>query len=291
KYADGEQSFARALRLRPRDSDALLGLADSYNGQGRAAEAEKLYQQVLALRPDETNALSRYGYFCFTRGRHEEAANYFRKVSELAPEFAQAHTNLGAALDKLGRKEEARLAYQKALALQPTAVGFSNLGALEFSLGRYSDARLSFMHATELAPSDHVMWANLGDACRFVPGKESEASAAYERAIHAAEGTLQINPNDANARSVVALCLARTGKGEEGQREIRRALELDPTNTNVLYRAAVIALLRGNSDAAVSWIERAVANGYPTRELQSDPELEALRALPSFRKAVESRKS
>ncbi|HUR81843.1 MAG TPA: protein kinase, partial [Thermoanaerobaculia bacterium] len=47
KYADGEQSFARALRLRPRDSDALLGLADSYNGQGRAAEAEKLYQQVL----------------------------------------------------------------------------------------------------------------------------------------------------------------------------------------------------------------------------------------------------
>jgi serine/threonine-protein kinase len=291
KFADAEQSFARALRLRPQSPDALLGLGDSYNGQGRAAEAEKLYQQVLALRPDETNALSRYGAFCYRQGRYEDAAKYFRKVSELVPDFAQAHTNLGGALQALGRDEDARGAYQKALALQPTAIGFSNLGALEYSLGRYADARLSFMHATELAPSDHVIWANLGDACRWVPGKADEANAAYERAIHTAEGTLQVNPNDANARSIVALCLARSGKGEEAQREIRRALELDPTSANVLYRAAVIALLRGNSDTAVSWIERAVANGYPTRDLQSDPELEALRALPSFRKAIESRKS
>ena len=282
-------SFQRALALRPRSSDALLGMADAWNAQGREAEAEKIYQQVLALRPDEANALSRYGFFCFTRGRYDEAVAHFRKVAQLVPDFAQAHSNLGAALSKLGRNEEARVAYQTALALQPTAVGFTNLGALEFSLGRYADARQSFLRATELAPSDVVVWANLGDACRFIPGGEAQARSAYERAIRAAAATLQLNPNDAYTRSVVALCLARSGKVDEGQREMRRALELDPTNASVLYKAAMIALIRGNSDSAVSWIERAVANGYSIKDLQSDPELEPLRGLPAFRKAIESK--
>ena len=287
--AEAVQSFERALALRPQSSDALLGMADAYNSQGREAEAEKIYQKVLALRPDETNALSRYGFFCFTRGRYDEAATHFRKVSQLVPDFAQAHTNLGAALSKLGRNEEARLALQKALALQPSAVGYSNLGTLEFSLGRYADARQSFTRATELAPSDFVMWANLGDACRWTPGGEGQAQSAYERAIRAADDALQINPNDAYARSVVALCLTRSGKAGDGQREIRRALELDPTNASVLYKAAVIALIRGNNESAVSWIERAVANGYSVKDLESDPELESLRGLPAFRKAVESK--
>jgi Flp pilus assembly protein TadD/TolB-like protein len=283
------KSFEHALRLRPQSSDALLGMADAYNSQGRAGEAEKLYQKVLALRPDETSAMSRYGAFCYVQGRHEEAAKYFRKVSELVPDLAQAHSNLGAALQKLDRNEEARIAFRKALALQPSAVGYSNLGTLEFSLGRYGDARQSFTRATELSPSDLVMWANLGDACRWAPGGAEQAKVAYERAVRLAEGALQVNPNDAYTRSVVALCLARSGKVDEGQREIRRALELDPTNATVLYKAAVIALIRGNSDTALSWIERAVANGYSVNDLQRDPEMETLRGLPAFRKAVESR--
>ena len=287
--AEAVQSFERALAQRPQSSDALLGKADALNAQGRAEEAEKIYRQVLALRPDETGALSRYGFFCFTRGRYEEAVTHFRKVSQLVPDFALAHSNLGGALSKLGRNEEARAAYQKALALQPTAIGFTNLGVLEFSLGRYADARQSFLRATELAPSDVVAWANLGDACRWAPGAAGEARQAYERAVTSAEQALQVNPNDAYTHSVVALCLTRNGRIDEGQRGIRRALELDPTNPDVLYKAGMIALLRGNSDSAVSWLERAVANGYPVHDLTRDPELEPLRGLPAFRKAVESK--
>jgi len=287
--AEAVQSFQRSLALRPQNPDALLGLGDSYNALGRAAEAEKLYQQVLALRPDETNALSRYGAFCYGQGRYEEAAKYFQKVSELVPDFVQAHTNHGAALQKLGRNLEARIALQRALELQPSAVGFSNLGTLEFSLARYPDARESFRRATELAPSDPVVWANLGDACRFVPGGQNQARAAYERAASLGLDVLQGNPDDAYTRAVVALCLARSGKVDEAQREIRRALEDNPTNGIVLYKAAMIALLRGNSDSALSWIERAVANGYSVKDLEKDPELQPLRDLPAFRKAVQSK--
>jgi Flp pilus assembly protein TadD len=98
----------------------------------------------------------------------------------------------------------------------------------------------------------------------------------------------QVNPNDAYARSVLALCLAKSGRTAEGQAEMRRALELDPTNSAVLYKAAVIAVIQGNHDGAVSWIERAVAGGYPTEDLLRDPELSSIQSLPSFRSAVKS---
>ena len=41
---------------------------------------------------------------------------------------------------------------------------------------------------------------------------------------------LEVNPNDAYLRSVIALCLAKSGHADEGQLEIRAALERDPTN-------------------------------------------------------------
>ena len=288
QHGDAIKSFERALALRPQSPDAFLGLADAYNGQGRAGEAEKMYQKVLALRPDETGAMMRYGGFCLRQGRHADAAKYFQQAAQLVPHLPQAHSNLGAALLAGGRYEEALRAFQKSLDIKPTAEGYSNLGTLQFSLGRYEEARKAYERATQIAPSDFVLWANLGDACRWAPGMRDQANAAYARAIHTADGALQVNPNDAYTRSVVALCLAKSGKAEEGQREIRRALELDPTNASVLYKAAVIAAIRGNSDTAVSWLERAIANGYPSKELVRDPELEALRSLPSFRKAVQS---
>jgi tetratricopeptide (TPR) repeat protein len=289
RHEEAVKSFERALTLRPQSPGAFLGLADAYNGQGRGAEAEKMYQKVLTMRPDETGAMSRYGSFCYRQGRYEDAARYFRKAAELQPELPQAHANLGAALQALGRYDEALLSYQRSLAVEPTAAGYSNLGTLQFSLGRYDAARESYERAARLAPSDPVIWANLGDACRWSPSGKSRANEAYARAIAAGRDALESNPRDAYTRSVVALSLAKSGKADYAHDEIRRALELDPTNTSVLYKAAVIALIRGNSDSAVSWIERAVANGYPAAELDRDPELASIRHLPPLRKALESR--
>ena len=288
RHADAVKSFERALALRPQNTDAFIGLADAYDKQGRGAEAEQMYQKVLAVRPDETGALSRYGSFCYRQGRYEDAVRNFRKTVELVPDLAQAHSNLGGALQQLGRYDAALLAYQKSLSISPNAPGFSNMGALQFSLGRYEDARQSFLRATQLAPDDFLIWANLGDACRWVPGAREHANSAYARAIAGARSDLETNPNNAHTRSVLAACLAKSGNPDEGAREIRRALEIDPTRASALYNAALVALLRGRSDSALSWLERAVANGYSVEELQRDPELKALRPLPSFGKAVQS---
>ncbi|HYR27211.1 MAG TPA: tetratricopeptide repeat protein, partial [Thermoanaerobaculia bacterium] len=287
RHDDAARSFERALAMRPDKTEALVGLGDAFGGLGRAADAEAMYRKAVALRPDVTGAATKFGMFLYAQGRHKEAADQFRRVTELAPGFSHGWANLGGTLQALGRFDEAKAALRKSIEIQPTAAGWSNLGTVQFLSGDFDAARASYEHATQLAPGDPVMWVNLADAHRAA--KSVDAKAAYERAIAASRDALTVNPNDARARARIALCLAKSDRGAEAQEEIRRALELDPTNAQILYNAAVIAALRGNSDSAVSWLERAIGAGYPAAEAAHDPELAPLRALPSFVNAVKSR--
>ncbi|HYH08883.1 MAG TPA: protein kinase [Thermoanaerobaculia bacterium] len=286
RYREAAASFNRALALRPDDPDGLAGLGEAYEGLGRAGDAERMMRKALALRPDEAGLYSRYGAFCYRQARYEDAVTQFRKVVELTPELAHAHSDLGGALLARGRNDEALVAFERSLAINPTPAGWSNLGTIQFFLGRYDDARKSYERATELAPSDYLMWANLGDAC-FAAGAPC-ANDAWTRAIAAARDALQASPGDNMMRAIYATCLAKTGRADEAQREIRIALEGDPTNPAVLYQAAVVGAQRGATDSALSWLERAIGAGIPPADAERDPALAPLRKHPSFRNALKS---
>jgi tetratricopeptide (TPR) repeat protein len=287
RYAEAEASFQHALALRPDHPDAIVGLAEVFEGEGRGADAERMYQKALALRPDASGTYSRYGAFCYGQGRFKEAATLFRKAADLAPDFSHAHANLGGALQALGRYDEAAAAYRRSLALEPTPAGWTNLGALQFVLGRYGEAQQSFEKAVVLAPSDYLMWANLGDACR-ASHDDPCAARAWSGSIAAAREVLAARSDDALARAILASSLAKSGKGEDAQTEIRRALETDPTNNVVLYQAAVVSALHGSPDSAISWLERAIAAGYSPADAARDPALEPLHRFPAFTNAVKS---
>jgi Flp pilus assembly protein TadD/TolB-like protein len=288
RHAEAVVSFNRALTLRANDAEAVVGLAQAYEKQGRGDEAEKHFRRAIALRPDSAGMFAQLGAYCYSRGRYEEAVIQFRQAAQLSPEAARNHLNLGAALQALNRHDEALTAFQRSLAIEPTADGWSNLGTLQFFLGRYEAARDSYRRATQLAPAHHIAWANLGDACRAANDRQCAAE-AWPHAIAAARAALLVNTSNAMTRAQLASALAKAGQLDEAQREIRRALEVDPTNALVLYEAAVVGVLRGSPDSAVSWLERAIAAGYPPGDAERDPIMAPLRQLPSFRIAVKSR--
>jgi len=288
RYTDALASFERALKLRPDHPKAVLGTAVALANLGRAADAEAMYRKALTLRPDDASAFTRFGTFLYRKGRLEEAAAHYRRATELMPDLPQTWANLGPVLQALGRNDEALAAYRKSIAIKPTAAGYSNLGTLQFYLGRYDEAERSYARASEIAPTDYVMWLNLAEARRWAPGRRDSSGQPYAEALRKAREVIAANPNDAYTRGVVATILAKIGRTDEAQREIRRALETDPTNARILYHAAIVAVLRGNNDSAVSWLERAISAGYPRNDAAHDPELAAIRDLPSFRSAVES---
>jgi serine/threonine-protein kinase len=276
------QSFNDALALQPKSAAAYLGQASVLQAMGRAGDAEHAFEKTIELRPDWGTAYNRYGGFCFELGRYERAAELYRRMIALQPDVARGYSNLGAVLQSMGRYDEALAMHEKALSIEPNATSYSNVGTMRFFVGRYADAATAYEKAAQLAPNDYVFWANLGDAYRWAPARRDAAAAAYEKSIATARARLAVNPRDASAHADVAGCLAKRGELDAASREIRTALEIDPTNKTVLYAAAVTAQLRGDSEGSVLWLGRAIESGYPTADLTRDPELASLRSRADF---------
>jgi tetratricopeptide (TPR) repeat protein len=55
-YPPAEASFEAALRLEPEDADAMLGIAQAYENQGKKAEAIAAYEKYLARHAGEDDA-------------------------------------------------------------------------------------------------------------------------------------------------------------------------------------------------------------------------------------------
>jgi tetratricopeptide (TPR) repeat protein len=53
-YITAEANFKQALKVNPRDVDALLGAGILYQNTGQLTKAREMYEAVLALRPDES---------------------------------------------------------------------------------------------------------------------------------------------------------------------------------------------------------------------------------------------
>ena len=78
------------------------------------------YEQALRIDPRQPDALADLASLRIVQERHEEAAQLFRLAIELTPDTANLHAGLGYALYRLGRLDAAAESLERALALDPT---------------------------------------------------------------------------------------------------------------------------------------------------------------------------
>src|SRR5713101_603171 len=90
------QEFENALRLDPRDADALNGMARAFENAGRVADAESAFQKAAGLRPEYWDGYNAVALFYDRHGRYADAIAQLRHVIELTPDNAQAYSNLAA---------------------------------------------------------------------------------------------------------------------------------------------------------------------------------------------------
>ena len=109
--------------------------------------------------------------------------------------------------------------------------------------------------ATSLDPEYAQAWALMGFAqleLRFWHGKD-------ENALPAAERALAINPKMPEALCIKARYLEEEGHGEEAQREIMKALTLDPESWEVNREVARMLFRHGNLREAIPYFEKAAS--------------------------------
>jgi serine/threonine-protein kinase len=282
RHQEALPEWNRAVALEPTSDRAHRGLGFSYEQLGRFAEAEQTYRRAISLRPHYWGGYNRLGGFFFSRARYAEAVEQYRQVVALAPDSFQGYSNMGAAFYALGRYADAIGMFEKSISIRPTYFGYSNVATVYFQMRRFEDSSRTFEKALELDNSDYQLWGNLGDANYFTPGGKARAAEAWRRAIALGEARLRVNQRDFTVLADLANYHAALGERDAARRYLRSALDAASGEADVLYKAALVHTLLGETEAAFGQMEKALRAGYPVFLLRDNAFFESLRGDGRF---------
>jgi Flp pilus assembly protein TadD len=95
-------NYQQAVQVAPKDTEAWLGLAASYDQLRRFDLADQAYQHVMVLGKNNPAVLNNAGYSEMLRGNFASARRFLQRAQELDPQNPYILNNL-ALLDESGR--------------------------------------------------------------------------------------------------------------------------------------------------------------------------------------------
>ena len=281
-YADAAREFSSVLQDEPTNDDAYKGLADSYLRMGKLADAESTYKNAIALRPHYWATYNWLGVFYYVQARFPEASAMFRQVVALAPDNHRGFYNLSASLTDEGKYTEAVEAAQRSIAITPSDYGYTNLGNAYFFQHRYDETIRAYELAAQLSPNDALPWWNLGDGYYWAPGRRGDSVPAYQKCVKLASQELQLNPNDSDRLSILAICNAMLGQKDAAFEALHEAFRVFPDDPNLSFRAALIYNQFGDHERTLFWLAKSRAAGFSTSRIRDYPNFLSLHSDPRF---------
>lgn len=213
--------LAEALVRQGRNREAArvaARLAQSMLGLGRSADAVQLLQRTVSIDPQLAVAHALLGASLLREQRYVEAAESVKRAIELGEQSPQTWLLLAGAQWESDDLQAAAGSYEQAIAAGGGAVALHQLGGLLLWQGRYAEASEPLTAAAAAGAPPPDLLYDLGRALEGA-GRAAEALSAYERALLAA-------PRFAQARYAYALLLAREGRRDEAQDNMRQWQQL-----------------------------------------------------------------
>jgi len=283
QYEDAVALYQRALKLNPEGENTLGQLALAYEKLGNPAAAEPAYKQAVALRPNYWAVYNWLGIFYYNRGQYSKAAEMFQKVTGLAPDNYVGYSNLGGVYVTQGRYEDAIQAFQHSIDLRPDADAYNNLGYAYILMHRFPEAIAAQRQALKLNEGNTEIWGNIGDALYWSPNQRPEAASQYRRAVAIATSRLQVNPRDAETLAYLANYFAMLDSRQQALSQLKHALELAPSDGEVLFRAALVYNHFGDTEQTLTYLKKAADAGYSRAIIRDSPDFMALQQNSQFK--------
>ena len=139
-WAEAEAEYKHALRLKPNDASAHLGLADWLMCQGRMDEALNWARRARELDPLGVSGVS-IAWILFHARRYDEAIRELRSELVVHPDDVWAQLTMGFVLMANGQPEEASSILEQTMSLMKSSPGSLELLATAYAkAGRRSEA-------------------------------------------------------------------------------------------------------------------------------------------------------
>jgi Flp pilus assembly protein TadD len=253
---DCYEEVVRRDGLGPKGLIARDRLARIAWSQGQAGQAEKLDAQVLEQSPRDNDALLLRGEMALAHSNPAAAISDFRAVLRDQPQAARVSGLLAEALMQNGQAPVAEETLRAALELSP------NDSALQVELAQvlvktqHADQAVSLLEeATRRAPTDATLREQLAIA--------DLAKRDFVAARTAALDLARLRPDAGAGPYLAGLAAEGAGQPEEAQKQLQRAVTLQPRAYDALAALARLMLSRGEGAQAVATVAGAAAHGPP----------------------------
>lgn len=242
-----EASFRKALKIEPKDFDALHLLGVLHLMSGRHKSAADYISRACAQNPRSFVAFSN---LCVARqncGDLHGAVEAGDRAIELNADYPDAYVNRGYSLLLLGRCEDALRDFDEALARRPSyGAALINRSIALNRLMRFEEALAACEKAALVVPDKAELHHSKGDTLKAL-GRLDEALSAYARAC-------ELNPGHGEAYNARAGVLQEMGRLEEALACYEKACDCGMADRPVLGAIARckadLCIFEGREDAA-----------------------------------------
>ena len=227
-WRDDVTFYTSSIAASPRAFYLHNDLGAVYWAKGDVKSAEREWTEALKLAPNNAPVLDNLALLNRTRRHYEEAVDYSLRALVLDPDDADAYANLGSAYVEMGNIHDAEIYLRTAVALAPFMTKARvTLGDLYLNQGRLPEAEEQFRHSLEAEPNLRG-YVGLGVA-RWRRGDRKEAERCFQQAESLA-------PSDPRPHYMLGLLYLSLGRNADGEGELRKAAESDPTKQAALKR-------------------------------------------------------
>jgi tetratricopeptide (TPR) repeat protein len=216
------------------------------------ALAEHALTQAVTLNPQYSDAFAYLGLAQDAQG--EDGAAAYQRAIETAPGSPLAQYLFGLHYRKRGESARALPYLQAAQQLDPQNPAIAaEVGGAYAAQGDFINAESWFNQAVELAPNDAQFWLLL---TRFYIDNEYKIA---ELGLPAARTAAGLDPNSALAADALGYALIISGDFVNGEKQLQRAVTLDPNLASAYYHIGLYYAIRNRGDEARAALNHALA--------------------------------
>tara|TARA_B100000575_G_scaffold290888_1_gene295516 strand:- start:4213 stop:6207 length:1995 start_codon:yes stop_codon:yes gene_type:complete len=220
-YARAEESFEKAITLKPNAPKTHYNIAIVRLKSGQKDKAYSSFVNAVELKPDYVEALYSLATVANDLEKYDEAISILEKLTKHEANSSRVYSTRGAAFYGLRKFEAAIENYHDAITTSPDfAEAYNNLGATQIELKRFEAALLTLKKALLLTVDNGAAYGNVGSTLVKL-GQYEKAFIYYQR-------SLLLMPKDPKRHNNLGLCLNELARNNEAAFSYRRAISLDP---------------------------------------------------------------
>jgi len=250
--AGAASTLQTALRNDPDNAIAHYQLGIAYNLQHDEARAQSEWREAVRIRPDLTDAQRSLAAMELQRGDIDGLMNTAQQIITAQPYSPDGFLLKGAAelarKDYTGAQQDAQFAMQRAPQSPAPCV---QLGNVQLSQKHYPDAEKFYQQALDKDPSSPEGLSGLMNT--YFAEKE------IDKAVAAANAQIAKSPNNSNFYDLLGTALFNGKKDLPGaEAALRKAIELDKSNTDALEKLGKVQIQEGNADQAIVLYQQSI---------------------------------